>query len=246
MPPPMFKTTSRSVVPKGTSTSPVLATWPVRAKVFVPGEAGGAELAGTSPRLRLMMRTTCASVSTLLMIVGLPHKPALRREGRFGPRHAALAFNRGDHRGLLAADKRARAFHHLAIQRSARNRRHCRPGNPFSAHPRPRGACAHRQRIFGADINQRLIGADGAGGDHQALEHAVRIAFHHAAVHERAGVAFVGVADHVFLRAFLPARRLPFAAGREAAAAAPTQAGLGDFLQICSGVRRGMAFFAAA
>ena len=37
MPPPMSKTTSRMVVPMGTSMRPVFTTLPVRAKALVPG-----------------------------------------------------------------------------------------------------------------------------------------------------------------------------------------------------------------
>ena len=40
---------------------------------------------------------------------------------------------------------------------------------------------------------------DGIGGNQHAFEHAVRIAFEHAAIHERAGIAFVGIADDIFL-----------------------------------------------
>ena len=44
----MFQTTSRSVVPNGTSIKPVLATWPVSAKVLVPGEADERHRGGPS------------------------------------------------------------------------------------------------------------------------------------------------------------------------------------------------------
>ena len=50
-------------------------------------------------------------------------------------------------------------------------------------------------------VDVALAGADGVGGDRHALEHPVRVALQDAAVHERAGVALVGVADHVLLRA---------------------------------------------
>ena len=58
-----------------------------------------------------------------------------------------------------------------------------------------------RQRILGAHIDVALGRADRVGRDQHAFEHAMRIAFEHAAIHERAGIAFVGVADDVFLRA---------------------------------------------
>ena len=43
------------------------------------------------------------------MTVGLPKSPATRRERRPRPRHAALALDAVDQRGLLAADERAGA-----------------------------------------------------------------------------------------------------------------------------------------
>ena len=86
------------------------------------------------------------------------------------------------------------------------------------------------QRIFGANVDQRLVGANRARRDHQAFNHAVRIAFHHGAVHERAGVAFVAVADDILLGRILNARRFPLASGRESAAATAAQAGFEDRL----------------
>ena len=66
-----------------------------------------------------------------------------------------------------------------------------------------------RQRIFGAAVDVALGRAHRVGGDGHALEHAVRIAFQHAAVHERAGIALVGVADDVLLPARRPWPRWP-------------------------------------
>ena len=133
----------------------------------------------------------------------LAPQSALSRERRLGPRHAALAFNRGNHRGLLAANERARAFHHFAVQFLAGAENIVAEKTHFLRVFDGASHARDGQRIFRADVNQRFVGADGARGDHQAFEHAVRIAFHHAAVHERAGIALVGIANHVFLRAFL-------------------------------------------
>ncbi len=46
---------------------------------------------------------------------------------------------------------------------------------------------ADGKRIFRADVNVTLIGADGVTGDGHALDDGVRVAFENAAVHERAG-----------------------------------------------------------
>ena len=75
-------------------------------------------------------------------------------------------------------------------------------------------------------VNETLVRADGVGGNGHAFEHAVRIAFQNAAVHERAGIAFVGVADDIFLRALRFGDRAPFEAGGKTRAAASAQAAL--------------------
>ena len=74
MPPPMSYTTSRSVVPMGTSIRPVLTTLPVSAKALVPGlPSVPTERNQAAPFL--MMSGTLAKVSTLLRQVGLPKRP---------------------------------------------------------------------------------------------------------------------------------------------------------------------------
>ena len=75
-----------------------------------------------------------------------------------------------------------------------------------------------------------LAGADGVGRNRHAFDHAVRIAFQDAAIHERAGVAFVAVADDVLHVAGGLGHRAPLQSGRITAAAAPAQAALGDLL----------------
>ena len=83
-----------------------------------------------------------------------------------------------------------------------------------------------RVRIFGADVDVALGRADRDAGDRHAFDQDERIAFHDHAVGEGAAVAFVGVADDVFLRAPRLRDRAPLDAGREAGAAATAQARL--------------------
>ncbi|MPN50479.1 hypothetical protein SDC9_198106 [bioreactor metagenome] len=80
------------------------------------------------------------------------------------------------------------------------------------------------ERVFGANVDIAFIGPDGAGGDHHAFDDGVRVAFHDRAVHERARVALVAVADDELLGVLRSEGELPFEAGRETAAAAPAQA----------------------
>ena len=58
-------------------------------------------------------------------------------------------------------------------------------------------------------------------GDGHALDDAVGIAFQDAAVHERAGVAFVGVADDELLRALGVAGEFPLPPGGKPAPPRP-------------------------
>ncbi len=104
IPPPISKTISRSVIPMGTSTSPVFCTRPARAKTFVPLLFSVPISAYHSPPLR-MMGATLAKVSTLLIRVGCSQKPFDRGIRRPRTRRAALAFDRGDQRRFLAANE---------------------------------------------------------------------------------------------------------------------------------------------
>ena len=54
-------------------------------------------------------------------------------------------------------------------------------------------------RIFGADIDVALGGADRDAGNRHAFDQHEGIAFHDHAVGEGAAVALVGIADDVFL-----------------------------------------------
>ena len=75
----------------------------------------------------------------------------------------------------------------------------------------------------------------GDAGDHHAFNDPVGIALHHRAVHERAGVAFIAVADDVLFWLRLAKHLFPFLSSWEAGASAPPQPGVGylfyDFLR---------------
>ena len=55
------------------------------------------------------------------------------------------------------------------------------------------------QRVLGTDIDDGRGRSDGIGADEHAFDEVMRIALDDRAVHERAGVALVGVADQVLL-----------------------------------------------
>ena len=134
----------------------------------------------------------------MLLLVGLPHTPCDRREGRAGARLAALAFDGGDQGGFFTADKRAGAHAHFQVEGEVGAE------DILAQQAKLAGLLdgdierLDRQRIFRAAVDVALACADRVGGDDHAFDHGMRIAFQHAAVHERARVAFIGVADHVF------------------------------------------------
>ncbi|MNN23561.1 hypothetical protein D3C81_1369650 [compost metagenome] len=80
-----------------------------------------------------------------------------------------------------------------------------------------------------------MVCPDRIAGDRHAFHHGVRVALQDRAVHERAWIAFVGVANHIFLPRPLLRRRLPLDPGREPAAAAPAEA---CFLHLGHDLRR--------
>jgi len=75
IPPPISNTTSLIVAPIGTSTSPVLLTFPAREKIFVP-RLFSVPTSAYQPEPFLMISGILARVSTLLILVGLASRPA--------------------------------------------------------------------------------------------------------------------------------------------------------------------------
>ena len=90
---------------------------------------------------------------------------------------------------------------------------------------------ADRQRVLGANVNEALARPHSVGRNGHAFQHAVRIALQHAAVHERAGIALVRVADDVLLLARRLGDRAPFEAGGVSCPAAAAQSALENRIQ---------------
>ncbi|MNU94527.1 hypothetical protein D3C71_845130 [compost metagenome] len=86
----------------------------------------------------------------------------------------------------------------------------------------------NRMRIFGTgiDVSPGRTGRD--AGDHHALDQHKGIAFHDHPVGKGGAVAFVGIADDIFLRRHRLHHSLPLDAGRETGTAAPSQPAFGD------------------
>ena len=182
-----------------------------------------------SPPLR-MMGAILAKVSTLLIRVGCAEKAFHGGIRRPRTRRAALAFHRSDQGGFFSADESPGAQAHVDTKTETRAA-DVRPEQADSLGLANRVAQAFDgQRIFGAHIDVAFRRADGIRGDQHAFEHAVGIAFEHAAVHERAGIAFIRVADDIFLSADGFRYRAPLQARGIACSATAAQAALGNLI----------------
>ncbi|OQB89823.1 MAG: hypothetical protein BWX86_02362 [Verrucomicrobia bacterium ADurb.Bin122] len=136
---------------------------------------------------------------------------------------AAFALDGGDEGRLLAANKRAGAEPDLGVEREVRAEDVAPEQSGLAGlNQRPLDTL-DRLRVLGPDVEIAVGRADRVAGDHQPLEHVVRIALEHAAVHECAGVALVAVADHAPRLRFLLTREAPLLPSGEPGAATPAQ-----------------------
>ena len=88
-------------------------------------------------------------------------------------------------------------------------------------------------RIFGTDVDIGFARADGETGNCHALDQHERIAFHHHPVGKGSAVAFIGVADDIFLVGCRIRDRLPLNASRKTRAAAAAKARCHDGFDGC-------------
>ena len=167
---------------------------------------------------------------------GLAPEALVGRERRPRTRLAALALDRRHERSLFTADEGARAHADLEVEVEARAHDVVAQQAVLARLVEREVEALDGQRVLGAHVDVALMRADRVGADDHALDEAVGIAFEHRAVHERARVALVTVAEHVLHVAGRVVGELPLHAGREAGAAAAAQAAgehLGDHLLRC-------------
>src|SRR5262249_10809585 len=81
-----------------------------------------------------------------------------------------------------------------------------------------------RKSVFAPNVNKALSRSDGISGDGHAFQNAVRIALQHAAIHECAGVTFIGIANDVLHGRDLLRHQVPLEPGRVASATSASQA----------------------
>ena len=168
------------------------------------------------------------------------------REGRLHAGVAALALDGFDERGFLAADVAAEAGAHFDVEgevgaEELLSQVAFGPGLLDGLVEPELG-----EVVFAPDVDEALIGAHGKAGDGHAFQDLVGVALHDIAVLDGAGLAFVGVADDVFLGHRQGPGEGPLEAGGEAGAAAAAQARGLYFLHHRSGVRLVSTFFKVA
>ena len=156
-----------------------------------------------------MMWETFAMVSTLLTMVGFWNKPDTEGNGGRGrgmPRRPSTE-------AMSAVSSPQTKAPAPFLTRSLNWKPRCPTG--FSRRPSALRTvdclvdALDGQGILGAAVDDALVGADGVTGHHHAFQDGVGVAFEDGAVHERARVALVRVADHVLLLVLRRAGRAP-------------------------------------
>lgn len=131
-----------------------------------------------------------------------------------------------DERRLLAADERPCTVAYLDVERETRTHDVVAQQAVL-----PRLCDGHfepvdSQRILRADVYHAFRGSRAVAVDGHGFDDGVGVAFEYRAVHESPRVAFVGIADDVFLVGLHLAGDFPFESRRETAAAAAAQSGV--------------------
>ena len=122
----------------------------------------------------------------------------MRGKRRTRPRPARFALERGNQRSFLAAYECPRAFNQFNVELEAASQDVVAQEAVLARLLDGAIETMHRQRIFRADVDDSLGGAHDIPADDHALEQRMWIAFDLVAVHVRAGIALVGIADDVF------------------------------------------------
>ncbi len=141
-------------------------------------------------------------------------------------RPAGEAFKRGDQRRLFAADEGPRALHQLDVEVESAVEDVGPEQAVFAGLFDGAVEAPHRQRILGAHVNDAFGRAHHVGADDHAFKQRMWIALDLVAVHVRAGVALIGVADDVFDVRFGLGQKIPLVSGKEAGAAAARAAAM--------------------
>ena len=169
---------------------------------------------------------TLASDSTLLMSVGWPHRPDTAGYGGRGrgvprrPSTEAISAVSSPHTNAPAPRRtcsvKPKDVSMMLLAEVAGT----------LGQPDGRLQALDRERVLRPAVDIALVGVDREGRDGHALDDPEGVALEDAAIHERAGVALVGVADDVLLVTVGLGHRGPLETGRVAGAATAAQPGL--------------------
>jgi hypothetical protein len=209
-------------MPIGTSISPGLATLPPTAKGLGAFRAFRAHAGVPIRAVQNDLRNV--GVRFHIVVVGwlAPHT-LHRREGWTRTRLSALTHDRCHQGCFFAANERSRANADFKVKVEIGAEDVVSQKAELSRLRNGEVERLHRQRIFRAAVNVAVTCANRVRADDHAFDHRMRIAFKHAAVHERARVAFIGITDHIFGAVLYLTGETPFASRREARAAASAQ-----------------------
>src|SRR5579884_1042620 len=152
------------------------------------------------------------------------------REGRARAWLASLALDAGNERSLLATDECSGP--QAQVNMETEGRAQDAISNQFRALrlPNSRLQPFDCQGIFRANVDVSFVSSDSIGGYCHAFQYAMGVAFQNAAVHERAGITLVGVADHKFTRPASLGNGAPLQASGIARATATTQTTARDLI----------------
>ena len=202
--------------------------------------------ASAAEPVRAAQQDQCRSTVALHVVHdrGPPEIALLGQPWRPVARDAALALERLDERGRLAAHVRARADVDLDVEVEALTAADRLAEQ--SGLPAPLERLAQRLEhvaVLAAQVHEPLRRTDAVGGNGHALEDEVGVLAQQQPVLERARLALVRVADHDTRRDLLTAAALPLHAGGEAGAATSQQARTLDLFE--RGLRPGAVRLAA-
>ena len=145
-------------------------------------------------------------------------------------RHTTLAFDGIEQGGFFAADERTGAQAEVSAEAEVGTEDViAKEANGFHVGDGTLETF-DGDRIFSANVEVTFVGAECVAGDHHTFDDLERVAFEDGTIHECARVAFVTVADDVFLVGFLVGGELPFSSGGEAATATTADTGSQDFV----------------
>jgi hypothetical protein len=177
---------------------------------------------------------TFTRVSTLLIPVGLPKRPCVTGKGGLLRGSPRLPSRELKQRGLFAADVCPGPETQFEIEPKA-GAHHVVAEEPLVRALAMAFSSRASHGVLAAQVDVALLRGHGEAGDGHGLDQGERIALHHHAVFERAGLGLVGVAHDVVRTRGLLGHRLPLHASRKSSAATTEELRVFDLADGVSG-----------